>query len=195
MNTNNNFKINDFGNLFESYMNMYKNVIDIGLKSKPNFNLFNSSENCDSCPPKETCPPKYLGRIHRQAMKSEIIIIPFTVKNTCSITKTYRIGIRELKDLDGNLAPEQPVLKKRKVILAPNQSERIFMEINLAEFNDTNYQAEIVIRENEYNQNILFTLSVQDYDAAVFSPIDEAKYKRKWQSWKSHFYCDSPKRN
>ncbi|OBW39636.1 hypothetical protein AB670_04023 [Chryseobacterium sp. MOF25P] len=74
MNTNNNFKINDFGNLFESYINMYKNVIDLGLKSASSFNPINSSENCDSCPPKETCPPKYLGRIHRQAMKNEIII-------------------------------------------------------------------------------------------------------------------------
>lgn len=149
-------------------------------------------KDCDCCPPKEECPPHCLLLITRNASSGEKIIVPFMVKNTCGTTKTYRVGVRELKSIDGNLAPSQPKLNKNSVTLAANQSEQVLMEIDLAGFQNNTYNAEIVIREKNINQNICFTLVVGNANAPVAEPIDEKKYLLHWQSWKSHFYCETP---
>lgn len=146
------------------------------------------------CTPDESCPPHCIAFITRQAMAGEKILVPFTVTNTCNSQKTYRVGVRELKDLDGNLAPAQPQLNKSGVILDPGRSERVIMSLDVSQFNNGNsYKTEIVIRENEINQNICFTLNVTDHPQTDVSPFDEKKYKLKWQDWQSHFYCEPQK--
>lgn len=151
-------------------------------------------ENCNCCPPEETCPPHCMASIKRTAMVGERIIVPFNVKNNCSHTKTFRIGVRELLDEKGTIAPEQPRLNKQSVTLSPGRSEQVLLSLDLAKFNNgSTYTAEIVLREKEINQNICFTLYTGDHAAITAQPQDEQKYKLKWQSWKSHFYCE-PKR-
>ncbi len=153
-------------------------------------------KDSDCCPPKEECPPHCLLQITRNALAGERIIVPFMIKNTCGATKNYRVGIRELKNIDGNVAPSQPNLNKNNVTLNANQSEQVLMEIDLAGFQNNTYNAEIVIREKNINQNICFTLVVGNANPPVAEPIDEKKYLLHWQSWKSHFYCETrPKVN
>lgn len=180
------------GSLLNTSLKAYSQLLNSGIENLSQIKLPSLNNDCDTCPPKEECPPKFIGKLYRQAMQGERIIIPFIVQNSCSDYKTYRIGIRELKNLDGDLAPTQPVLNKNLVTLPPNASERVLLGVNLAQFTNGTYQAEIVIRENLYNQNILLTLDVEDYDAPIFSPYSEKKYQLKWQSWKSHFYCEKP---
>ena len=180
-----------FGNIISQSFEMYKGVLETGLNAanlNPPFNT-----DCDTCPPKEECPPKFIGRLYRSAMQNESIIVPFIINNGCSSPKTYRIGVRELKDIDGNMAPNQPKLNKNLVVLAPNGQERILIGLQLTNFQKGTYEAEIVVRENEYNQNILLTVEVADVAAPVFTPLDEKKYQLKWQSWKTHFYCEPKK--
>ena len=62
-------------------------------------------DNCDCCPPKEECPPHCLVTITRNASAGERIIVPFIVKNKCGGTRQYRIGVRELKNIDGRSPP------------------------------------------------------------------------------------------
>lgn len=191
-NLNNNNIANRFGDLITQSLQAYQEIIESGLRST---NLkFNNSEDCDTCPPKQSCPPKFIGKLYRKAMSNESIIIPFIIKNSCSVTKIYKVGIRELVDINGNLAISQPVLSKKTVTLAPNGQERILIGINLANFNKSIYSTEVVVRELEYNQNILLTLDIDDYLSPILSPIDENKYKLKWQNWKTHFYCEPKKR-
>jgi len=65
------------------------------------------------------------------------------------------------------------------------------MIIDLGKFAEgKTYTTEIVLREKEFNQNICFTLSIEDHQNIVVEPMDEKKYKMKWQSWKDHFYCE-----
>jgi hypothetical protein len=153
-----------------------------------------SFDNCD-CPPKQVCPPHCIAGITRCAMSGDRINVPFLVKNTCSQTKTYRVGVRELKsEEDGQLAPTQPVLNKTTVTLDPGRSEMVVMMIDLANFkNGSTYATEIVLREREINQNICFTLKVDDScDVTVVAPKDEKDYRLRWQSWKDHYYCERP---
>ncbi len=169
-----------------------KSVQEGGLPAiqLPKFN----NEDCDCCPPKNECPPHCIASISRSAMPGERIMVPFIVKNTCSHTKTFRVGVRELKDQDGNLAPTQPKLNKQAVTLDAGRSERVLMAIDLDKFHTGSiYTTEIVLREKEINQNICFTLTVDDGDAVVVAPKDEQKYKLRWQSWQSHYYCEPPK--
>lgn len=171
---------------------MSKVMTSIGL---PKFNLpLLKSDKHDCCAPKDECPPHCLLQISRTASAGERIIVPFMVKNTCGATKHYRIGIRELKNIDGTLAPSQPKLNKNEVTLDAGQSEMVLMEIDLNGFaNGTTYNAEIVIREKDINQNICFKLITDgNSDAPVAKPLDEKKYLLHWQSWKSHFYCETP---
>jgi hypothetical protein len=76
-------------------------------------------ETCNCCPPEDKCPPHCIAQITRIAAEDERILVPFLVKNTCSETKTYRIGVRELKDQDGKPAPFQPQLNKQSVTVDP----------------------------------------------------------------------------
>lgn len=152
-------------------------------------------DECDCCPPKQVCPPHCIASITRCAMTGDRIQVPFLVKNTCSQRKIYRVGVRELKsEEDGQLAPSQPVLNKPGVTLDPGRSEMVIMTVDLANFkNGSTYTTEIVLREREINQNICFTLNVDDScDITVVTPKDEKDYRLRWQSWKDHFYCERP---
>ena len=149
-----------------------------------------TKSNC--CPPEEECPPHCILQITKRAHAGERIIIPFLVKNNCNSQKTYRIGLRELKDIDGNIAPSQPYLNKNKITLEPGSSEQVLLGLDLGQFTNGNiYTAEIVLREKDINQNICFKLIVErDGNIPVAEPQDEKKYRLRWQSWKSHFYCE-----
>lgn len=192
-NSNNNSGIaNSFGNLITQSLQAYKEILDASLQNT-NFKFPNSSD-CDTCPPKEKCPPKFIGKIHRYAMSNERIIVPIIVANHCTSTKTYKIGVRKLTDQDGRPAPQQPLLNKNTVTLQPNGKQRILIAVNLADFKNGIYQVEVVIRELEYNQNVLLTIEIGDYAATEISPLNEKDFKQKWQSWKTHFYCEPKKR-
>lgn len=148
--------------------------------------------NCD-CPPKENCPPHCIAAIKRTAVPGERIIISFNVKNDCNKTKTYRIGVRELKDENGALAPAQPVLNKNSVTLDPGGSEQVLVSVDLNNFNNgSTYTTEIVLREKEINQNICFTIKVDNSGSTSVAPLDEQQYLLHWQSWKDHYYCERP---
>ena len=122
-------------------------------------------------------------------------MVPFLVKNTCNETKTYRVGVRELKDQDGKPAPFQPQLNKHSVTLEPGRSERVVMLLDLSDFaNGSTYTTEIVLRENEINQNICFTLKIDnDQNLVTAQPQNEKQYQLRWQSWQSHYYCEPKK--
>lgn len=152
-----------------------------------------STSNCDCCPPKQTCPPHCIAAITRYAIQGERIITAFTVENNCSQTKSYRIGVRELKDESGNLAPSQPMLNKTFVTLDPGRSEQVLVTLDLANFqNGSTYTTEIVLREKEINQNVCFTVIVESISSTTVTPLDENQYKLRWQSWKDHYYCERP---
>lgn len=159
-------------------------TLPIGKKSKH-----------DCCAPEEECPPHCILQITRHAYAGEKIMVPFMVKNNCNTVKTYKIGVRDLKNIDGNIAPAQPDLNKKQVTLDPGGSELVLMGIDLGQFTNGNtYTAEIVIREKDINQNICFKLIVDaNKNIPVAEPLDEKKYLMHWQSWKSHFYCEPKK--
>lgn len=146
--------------------------------------------NCD-CPPKDNCPPHCIAAIERTAIPGERIITSFSVKNNCNKTKTYRIGVRELKDENGALAPAQPALNKNSVTLDPGASEQVLISIDLSNFNNgSTYKTEIVLREKEINQNVCFTVKVDPSGSTSVAPLDEQQYLLRWQSWKDHYYCE-----
>ncbi|MEP6465279.1 MAG: hypothetical protein ABJB05_03195 [Parafilimonas sp.] len=148
--------------------------------------------NCD-CPPEETCPPHCIAAITRYAMQGERIITSFTVQNDCNQTKTWRIGVRDLKDENGALAPAQPILNKNFVTLDAGRSEQVLVSLDLGNFNNgSTYTTEIVLREKEINQNICFTLIVDNSGSTLVTPLDEQQYLLRWQSWKDHYYCERP---
>lgn len=158
----------------------------------PNIKLGGDCSDC--CPPEHSCPHHCLISIRRCAMKGERIIVPFLIKNTCSHAKTWRIGVRELMDADGKTAPDQPKLNKHSATIPPGRSEKVLMMIDLEKFsNGTEFTTEIVLREKEINQNICFTLVVEDCNATTVIPQDEQKYRLRWQDWKSHYYCEPHK--
>ncbi len=179
-------------NLTENMGTLNKSMADNGI---PVLNIFGSGKKSKCCPPEETCSPHCIASINRQAMAGERIMEAIMVTNNCGTEKTYRVGVRELKNLDGTLAPSQPFLDKATITLAPGRSERILMTLDLANFNNgSTYEAEIVLREKEINQNVCFTLHVNDNDPTEVSPHNEKKYKLKWQDWQSHFYCEPPRK-
>lgn len=163
--------------------------------SMGNLNIPFLSKQDDCCAPKEDCPPHCILQITRTAAAGEKVMVPFMVKNNCVATKTYRLGLREMKNIDGTLAPSQPELNKKQVILDAGASELILLGADLSNFpNGNTYTTEIVIREKDINQNICFTLHVDSgKNIPVAEPVDEKKYLLKWQSWKSHFYCEPKK--
>ncbi len=180
--------------MFENITTMNKSLSDSGFGTLqiPGLN----TKSCNCCPPEQECPPHCIATITRQAVKGERIIVPFSVKNNCASQKTYKIGVRELIDEDGNMAPSQPQLNKNSITLDPGRSELVEMRIDLANYqNGGVFTTEIVLREKDINQNICFTLHVnRPAHITQVSPRDEKKYKLKWQDWKSHFYCEPVKR-
>jgi hypothetical protein len=206
----------DLSDLQQTFMDNYKRMADLSLDAMKPFmegmaehlstiNRSISEQDFSSltfpairtkssrcCPPEPGCPPHCIANITRHAREGERIVVPFLIRNRCSAEKTYRIGVRELKDEDGNMAPSQPVLNKQSVTLAPGNSERVAMVVDLASFRRGSvYSAEIVLREEDINQNICFRLVVEgDSGPDEVSPFDEKRYKLKWQDWRSHFYCE-----
>jgi hypothetical protein len=165
-----------------------KNIGQLGKNALDPFKaIFNTG---DCCPPKEECPPHCIESIFRRAMVGERIVVPFNVKNDCEKTKIYQVGIREMTDQDGNPASVQPKLNKSSVSLQPYASERVLVMLDLAKMEKATYTAEIVLRENEFNQNICLTVDVGDHATTTVTPYEEKKFKLKWQSWRSHFYCE-----
>lgn len=181
--------------LMDNFVNNFSSLSKAVLENVNSFTIPQFKiQNTDCCAPKKECPPHCLATISRTAMAGERIIVPFTIKNNCNSEKTYRVGVRDLKDIDGKPAPQQPVLNKASVTLGAGEQERVLMMIDLGKFSEgKTYNTEIVLREKEYNQNICFTLEIADGTDIVVAPIDEKKYRMKWQSWKDHFYCETPR--
>ncbi len=178
-------------NMFNSLSNVNQTIAAGQIPTLNSIPLYGTNSNC--CRPQNQCPPRCIASIDRKAMAGEQIVVPFLIRNASSATKTYRVGVRDLVDNEGALAIAQPRLNKDAVTLDPGRSERVQMLLDLSEFqNGTVYTTEIVIREEEYNQNIWFRLDVDTHDAAVATPYNEKDYKQQWQSWQSHFYCEPP---
>lgn len=190
-----NLSVSAFKPVMEGMINNMATISNTILKSGlPLIKIPQLKSSSDCCPPQETCPPHCIASITRSAMQGERIVVPFTVKNDCGNIKTYRIGVRELKDENGELAPAQPVLNKNSVTLDPGRSEQVLMTVDLGNFkNGSTYTTEIVLREKEINQNICFTLNVENAGSTIVTPQDEQQYLLRWQSWKDHYYCERPK--
>lgn len=182
-------------NITESVTSAGKNLLKGDYANMKMPKLF--KETCNCCPPDCECPPHCMAAINRTAAQHERILVPFMIKNTCSHAKTYKVGIRELKDQDGKPAPDQPHLNKHSVTLEPGASERVIMALDLGKFeNGDTYSTEIVIREKDINQNICFTLKIDnDANLVTACPQNENQYKLKWQSWQSHYYCEPKQHN
>jgi hypothetical protein len=54
----------------------------------------------------------------------------------------------------------------------------------------SSYEATIVIREKEVNQNVCFTLVLDPLGPDDVTPWDEQDLQRHFLSWHHHFYCD-----
>ena len=174
-----------------NFLNQSIKKVDPGTISFANL----YKETCDCCPPKQKCPPHCIAFISRVAAEDERIMVPFMVHNSCSSSKTYRVGVRELKDQDGKAAPTQPLLNKQSVTVEPGRSERVVMMIDLSKFdNGSTYTTEIVLREKDINQNICFELKIDnDQNLVTASPQNEKQHKLRWQSWQNHYYCEPKK--
>jgi hypothetical protein len=178
-NTNNNLQ----------FFNELQNVM--GLTGVNPFQVKSSS--CNACPPDCDCPPQCLASIIRDANIGEVIVIPFRVRNSLQTAKTYKVGVRPIYDDNGNLLPEQPSLNKTSLTLQPGQAVLVEMTMDLTKgyTAGNSYSTEIVIREQDINQNVCFTLNV---NAATLitevSPLSENSYYSHFQSWQSHYYCD-----
>ncbi len=188
------FSMGVYQNLIENFLENSAFLTPVAVKAgkgalKPLKAIFNSG---DCCPPEQACPPHCIASIQRQAMQGEKILVPFMVTNKCAQAKTYRVGVRELVDQDNKMAPQQPNLNKKSVVLKPNSGERVIMSIDLANFSPGTYSTDIVLRENDINQNICFTLTVSDYEVVTAIPEEEKRYRLRWQSWKDHYYCEPP---
>lgn len=167
-----------------------KSITDIGIPTfrLPNFYGKESAKDC--CVPKEECLPRCILEIERHAHSGERVIVQFIVKNTSNDAKTYRVGLREMINIDGTIAPSQPTLNKHLVALSAGAEESVLLTVDLANYaTGTAYSAEIVIREKDINQNICFSLIVDsNSNSLIAKPLDEKKYLLRWQSWRSHFY-------
>lgn len=156
--------------------------------------LSKSKEDCDCCAPKEKCPPGCLLNITRTGYEGERIVVYFKIKNKHYVNKSYRIGVRPLKDENGHTPLQQPVLNKTAVTLTPGESQSVALTIDLRDYLAGHvYKADIVIQENgkNINQNICFTLLVKSYDnIPEAQPRDVQKPMMHFQNWQTHFYCE-----
>jgi hypothetical protein len=151
---------------------------------------------CGCCPPTCDCPPHCMLTLHRTAFPGERIVLPFTVRNTTGSAKTYKVGVRELKDQHGNLAPVQPQLSQHSIALEPNQKATMLLFVDAGNFGIGNYSTEIVLREKDINQNICVQLHITAFPTAPEAPLrDEKHYLHHFQSWQSHFYCTPHKKS
>lgn len=149
--------------------------------------------DCGACPPGCDCPPQCILNISRDANAGETIIIPFKIKNTLQIAKTYQVGVRPFYDINGNTLNSQPMIDKTTVNLQPGQSILITMKLNLSDeyIEGNSYSTEIVVREKDVNQNICFTLNIISNNTIPEAhPLSEQRYFTHFQDWKSHYYCD-----
>ncbi|MEO6036827.1 MAG: hypothetical protein ABIQ93_00350 [Saprospiraceae bacterium] len=167
----------------------------LGLKM-PGINLgqkHHSNCQCGCCPPSGNCPPHCLLELNRSAFPGETVIVPFTVRNTTGSPRSYKVGVRDLLDQQGNKALHQPVLSQALINLAPNQAITLSIMLPTTDMAVGSYQTEIVLREKDLNQNICFTLQVVPLPAAPEAhPRDEKQYMTQFQGWQSHFYCTPP---
>jgi hypothetical protein len=191
--------LNRIPSFYGAYTDFLTQMVQNNLKmagdaySKMASPTYGAANQSDCCPPKKACPPRCLAEIVREACEGEVIVVPFSIKNKCGGTKTYRIGMRQLVDQHGNAAPMQPSLNRDTVILEPGQSIAVLMTVNLMQgFEAGNtYSADIVIREAEVNQNVCFKLNVRACgNGPEVCPLDEKEYLLHWQSWQDHFYCE-----
>ncbi len=191
--------LNTMQPLFKNMVETASNLNNSILKGKiPSLDLssFQTSKISNCCAPEVNCPPNSISEITKEAMSGERIIVPFVVRNISSTQKKYRVGIRELKNIDGKRAPKQPILNKDLVTIEPGGRESILLSLDLNNFNTgATYVTEIVLREQDINQNISFTLHVNNHTPTTVSPYNEKQYKQKWLNWQSHFYCDSSSQN
>jgi len=144
------------------------------------------------CPPEEECPPQCLLEITRHAYAGERIIVPFRIRNGTNQVKNYHIGIRPLVDENQNPTPSQPTLDKTTATIQPAQSVLVEMRIDLGNgfSNGHQYEATIVVRERDFNQNICFRLVLDPLHAPEVTPYDEKDLKSHFLSWQYHFYCE-----
>ena len=169
----------------------------VNAMARPLNHIVNGDDSCcDVCPPKHKCPERCLSHIHRHGRAGERIIIPFKIKNVHCQQRTYRVGVRPLKEDNGDPAPHQPVLNKEIVTLEPNQTILVEMTVDLKGFESGHlYSTEIVIRENKFNQNICFELCVEGFcDVAVVEPWDECSVYKRSYHWNHHCGCPPKKK-
>lgn len=146
------------------------------------------------CPPTETCPPYCLIEITRRAHPGEMILVPFRVRNASGQPKTYHFGVRPMVDEHQNPAPSQPTLDKLSATINPHQAVLVEMKLDLRAGGyqaGQQYEATIVVREKEINQNICFRLLLDPFTGVPeATPLDEQELKTHFVSWHYHFYCD-----
>ncbi len=118
--------------MVENVSTVNRSIADTGISNLSIPMMKTKSSSC--CPPETECPPHCIANITRHASAGERIVVPFLVRNSCASEKTYRIGVRELKDEDGNVAPSQPNLNKKSVTLQPGNRERVLMTVDLESF-------------------------------------------------------------
>jgi hypothetical protein len=191
-------KENNLEGIQQNLLRGFQMLTDFSLSTlDSSMKYINSSQpGKDSCTPKNECPPHCLLLIERHAISGERIVVPFMIRNSSGTQRRYRVGMRELKNINGSAAPSQPRLNKNQVLLEAGMEELVLMEIDLREFSNGNtYSTEIVIREKEINQNICFKLIVGLNKVPVAKPLDEKKYTLRWQGWETHFYCEQQKKN
>ncbi len=144
------------------------------------------------CPPVDECPPQCLLEITRHAYAGEVILVPFRIRNNSGQARTYQIGVRPLVDENLNPAPRQPTLDKTSATIQSGQSVVVEIRIDLTNGFGTGrqYEATIVIREHEINQNVCFRLIIDPLRAPEVEPYDEKDLKKHFLSWHYHFYCE-----
>jgi hypothetical protein len=144
------------------------------------------------CPPIEECPPQCLTEITRHAHAGEVVLVAIRINNPFGEAKTWQVGLRPLVDEHQKPAPSQPTLDKTSVTVPPSQSVVVEMRIDLTQgyHAGSSYEATIVIREKEVNQNVCFTLVLDPLRPEDVTPWDEQDLKRHFLSWHHHFYCD-----
>lgn len=181
---------------FAGEMQNFLSEMGISLPSigKPASTKHPSNCQCGCCPPDCDCPPQCLLQLNRCAYPGETVVVPFSVRNTTGVARIYKVGVRNLHDQQGNIAPSQVSVNKDMISLQPGQALTLLAEVNLQQFQVGIYETDIVLREKDVNQNICFRLEVLPFpDAPEARPWDENKLLTHFQSWQSHYYC-TPKK-
>jgi hypothetical protein len=150
------------------------------------------------CPPVEKCPPCCILELDRRAKPGEVILVPFRIRNASGRQRSYQVGIRPMVDEHQNPAPSQPTLDRTAVTINPHQSALVEMRLDLshdAYRPGQRFEATIVVREKEINQNICFRLTLDPFDDVPEAvPCDERDLRTHFVSWHYHFYCDEDPR-